>query len=43
MGEIEDVEYKIIDFMGFVQWVQLDDGSYAVDPLFLEEFLNTTR
>jgi hypothetical protein len=38
-----EIKYEIIDFNGYVQWVQLDDASYAVDPLYLEEFLNTIR
>jgi hypothetical protein len=38
MGEIR---HEIVDFNGEVEWVQLENGSYAVDPLYVEEFLAT--
>jgi hypothetical protein len=40
MGE---ANYIIVDFGGEIEWVQLDDESYAVDPLYVEEFLATIR
>jgi hypothetical protein len=35
------VEYKIVDFNGEVKWTKLGDGTYIVDPLYVEEFLTT--
>lgn len=33
----------IIDFKGFICWTRLSDGSYAVDPLYLNLFNATFR
>lgn len=33
------IKYEIIDFDGHVQWAMRDDGTYAVDPLFLDKFI----
>lgn len=33
------MQYKVVDFNGFVDWCKLYDGSYAVDPTYLNEFL----
>jgi hypothetical protein len=38
---IHVVEYEIVDFSGEVKWTQLGDGTYVVDPLYVEEFLTT--
>ena len=32
------IKYEVIDFDGYVCWVKRDDGKYAVDPLYLDEF-----
>lgn len=34
------MQYKLIDFNGFVRWCKLNDGSYAVDPIYLTKFLD---
>jgi hypothetical protein len=34
----EEVEYEVIDFDGYIPWAKREDGKYAVDPLYLEEF-----
>ncbi len=34
----EKCNYVIVDFKGYICWKKLIDGSYIVDPLFLEEF-----
>jgi hypothetical protein len=39
----DEIEYEVIDFNGEVEWIFLENGTYAVDPLYLEEFLNTIR
>jgi hypothetical protein len=31
-------KYIIVDFQGYYHWSKRDDGAYAVDPLYLEEF-----
>jgi hypothetical protein len=33
--------YIIVDFNGEVKWTKLDDESYAVDPLYVVDFLAT--
>lgn len=40
---IENVDYIIIDFRGYIPWTKRDDGIYAVDPLYLELFLETVK
>ena len=35
----KEVDYIVIDFEGFVMVAQLNDGRYAVDPSYLEKFL----
>jgi hypothetical protein len=32
------MEYKVVEFKGVYQWVRLADGSYLVDPEYLDEF-----
>ena len=32
------VEFEVIDFDGYIRWTTREDGMYAVDPLYLEEF-----
>lgn len=32
------VEFEVIDFDGYMCWTRLDDGTYLVDPLYLDEF-----
>jgi hypothetical protein len=36
MGEIS---HEIVDFSGEVKWTKLENENYAVDPLYVEEFL----
>jgi hypothetical protein len=36
-----DISYEIVDFKGEVEWVELDNESYAVDLLYVDEFLNS--
>ena len=33
------MQYIVVDFKGFVSWIKLDNGSYAVDPAYLKSFL----
>lgn len=33
------MQYKVVDFKGYIFWTKLDDGSYVVDPLYLDAFL----
>jgi hypothetical protein len=35
----EEIEYIIVDFNGYVPWTERNDGTYAVDPLYLDQFL----
>jgi hypothetical protein len=39
MDDIDEKRYIIVDFQGYIKWTRLRDGSFAVDPLFEEEFL----
>jgi len=41
--ELGEVDYEVVDFNGEVQWTRLENGGYAVDPLYLEEFLHTIK
>jgi hypothetical protein len=34
----DEIEYEVVDFQGFICWVELRDGSFIVDPLYLEQF-----
>ena len=36
--EYNGVQYKIIDFQGYICWKKLKDGSFVVDPEYLEDF-----
>lgn len=31
-------KYFVLDFQGYIYWKKLDDGSYVVDPLYLDVF-----
>lgn len=31
-------EYKVVDFQGEICWTKLNDGSFVVDPEYLQEF-----
>lgn len=31
-------KYIVIDFQGYVKWTKRSDGTYAVDPQFVNEF-----
>lgn len=35
----QQIQYQLIDFDGYVCWVCLGDGSYAVDLQYEQEFL----
>lgn len=32
------IEFEVIDFYGYIRWTIREDGRYAVDPLYLEDF-----
>jgi hypothetical protein len=32
------IKHKVVDFKGEICWKRLKDGSYVVDPCYLEEF-----
>jgi hypothetical protein len=34
----EKIGYEVVDFGGEVGYCKLSNGTYAVDPLFLEQF-----
>jgi hypothetical protein len=39
----DEIEYEVIDFNGEVACCRLLNGTYAVDPLYLEEFKNAIK
>lgn len=39
MLTVGDIRYKIVDFNGFIEWVQAGNGVYFVDSHFVSEFL----
>lgn|GEM_PF-2801234 len=36
---VENVDYIIFDFKGYVAWTPLPDGKFAVDPTYVKQFL----
>jgi hypothetical protein len=37
---MHSVYYTVVDFNGELQWLRRADGSYLVDPRYLNEFLH---
>lgn len=36
---VENVDYVIVDFNGYAAWIPLPDGRFAVDPIYIKQFL----
>lgn len=34
-------KYSIVDFKGYIAWEKFDDGSYVVDPQYVNLFKET--
>lgn len=37
------IEYEVVDFKGKIAWIRFENGKYAVDPLYLKEFLHKVK
>ncbi len=34
----DEVEYIVVNFLGYYRWAKRNDGLYVVDPQFIEDF-----